>query len=68
MLPRKKPPPPPILPIKHQFVDALDNFINESLLLFTAVESALKAGAFDKRFASIITERLAKWRAAWSEY
>lgn len=68
MSPRKKPPPPPILPIKHRFVDALDHFINESLLLFSAVESALHADAIDKRFTPIITERLAKWRAAWSEY
>jgi hypothetical protein len=65
---RKKDPPPALLPLKHRFVHALDNFINESLLLHTAVVVALREGAIDKRAVPIIEERLAKWRAAWSEY
>lgn len=62
----KKEPPKPLFPLKHQFTDALDNYIQQSTSLAQAVGMLLRAGDLKGPVADVLKERLAAFEAARS--
>ena len=54
----KKEPPKPLFPLKHEFVDSLDNYIQQSGALAQAVGMLLRAGDLKGPVADVLRERL----------
>lgn len=62
----KKQPPKPLFPLKHEFVDALDNYTQQASSLAQAVGMLLRAGDLKGPVADVLCERLAAFDAARS--
>ena len=59
---------PAILPVKHVFVEALDNYLNESMLLMGIVGHVLKLKLLqNSEIEKMLQERYDAARRAWSE-
>jgi hypothetical protein len=55
----------PLFAVKHDFVDSLDNMLNEAMFLIQQVDSALKLGAVtNEGVANMLRDRLTSFRAA----
>lgn len=65
---RNKPEPKSIFPVKHEFYDALDNFIHEAGMLSNAVKSVLDLSkSLEPSVKNILQERLDAFQRAWSK-
>lgn len=63
----KKNPPKPLFPLKHDFMDALDNYTQQAGNLAQAVGMLLRAGDLKGPLADVLRERLDAFEAARSE-
>jgi len=61
---RKKEAPKPLLNVKHDFVDALDNFIGKLSILVQAIETAISLDQIGGAAKPIVREALDEFRAA----
>lgn len=60
----KKQPPKPLFPLKHDFVDSLDNYILQASSLASAVGMLVRGNDLTGPVADILKERLAAFDAA----
>ena len=60
----KKPTPPPLFSVKHDFVDSLDAFLGKAMTLQQAVRTALDLEQIKEPAASIVKRCLAEYDAA----
>ena len=62
----RKPDPKPLFDIKADFYASLDNFTQQTLMLVSAVEMALRAGALTGEAKTVMEERVTALRNAMS--
>ncbi len=61
---RKKPTPKPLLATKFDFVDSLNNLIQQSVTLVGVIEMTLAHGSLAPPVKELLAEQLEKFRAA----
>lgn len=66
---KKKEPAKPIFPLKHEFYDSLDNFIQKSMMMGNAIDTVLSVGKGEipERFLKVLEDARAEYNTAWSD-
>jgi len=63
---RKKSTPKPLMAVKHDFVDSLDEAVQQSVFLISTIEALLNTGAIQGEPAQILRDAVDDFRAAIS--